>query len=126
MKPMNQRIKTETEQVRSKPDGRRLLHSLLLASLAVCGFGHVAVASTITITGEISQSTQDGTGPAGNNPSLNAVIDTNAYLVTLAFAGSITGPGTYDLTGSSLTFSVPTAAAVETSFGLISLTVTTN
>ena len=46
--------------------------------------------------------------------------------VTLAFAGSITGPGFYDLTGSSLMFSVPAAPATESSFGSISLTITAN
>ncbi len=42
------------------------------------------------------------------------------------FTGLITAPGTYDLTGGSLTFSVPTAPASEASFGSFSLTITAN
>jgi len=95
-------------------------------ALACCGLALAASASTISFGGAIIQSTQDGTGPAVNNPSLNNIQDLQAYSVTLAFAGSITAPGTYDLTGSSLTFSVPAAPAAESSFGFISLTVTAN
>ena len=57
---------------------------------------------------------------------MNNVLDLDAYLVTLIFPGSINAPGTYDLTGSSLTFSDPAAPATETSFGSISLTITLN
>src|SRR5260370_20006926 len=95
---------------------------LLAAVVAVCGFASVAVAGTITFGGLITQSTQDGTGPAVNNPALNNIQDLQAYLVTLGFPGSITAPGTYSL--SSLTFSDPTAPASEASFGSISLTIT--
>ena len=98
----------------------------LLAGLALCSFANVAAADTITFGGQISQSTQDGTGPAGNNLDLNNVQDLDAYLVTLIFPGSINAPGTYDLTGSSLTLSDPAAPATETSFGSISLTITLN
>src|SRR5207244_13233092 len=91
--------------------------------LAVTVGLHVTRGATITFGGNIIQSTQDGTGPAVNNPSLNNIQDLMPYTVTLGFAGSITAPGTYDLTG--LTFSVPAAPAMETSFGFISLTITT-
>src|SRR5947208_15060131 len=94
--------------------------------LAYCGLAVTAAASTISFGGNIIQSTQDGTGPAMNNPSLNNIQDLQAYSVTLAFVGSITAPGMYDLTGSSLTFSVPAAPAMESSFGTISLTITAN
>src|SRR5260370_2373119 len=93
----------------------------LLTGLAACGFANVAVAD-ITFGGLITQSTQDGTGPAVNNSSLNNILDLQAYTVTLGFSGSITAPGTYSL--SSLTFSVPSAPASEASFGSISLTIT--
>src|SRR4029077_112787 len=73
-----------------------------------------------------TQSTQDGTGPATNNTSLNDIQDFQTYTVTLVFLGSIAGPGTYNLTGSALMFSVPSAPATETGFSSTSLTVTPN
>src|SRR5204862_994032 len=91
--------------------------------LVICGLANPAYAGVITFGGVITQSTQDGTGPAANNPSLNNIQDLQAYIVTLVFAGSITAPGTYNLTGASLTFGDPIAAATESSFGSISLTV---
>ena len=97
--------------------------TVLLALAYGADLGH---ASTLTFSGSITQSTFDGTGPAGNNPSLNNIQDLQNYLVTLTFAGSISGPGTYDLTGATLTFSVPVAVATETSFDAISLTVASN
>jgi hypothetical protein len=99
---------------------------LLLVALAYCALTHIAGAATIVFSGVITQSTQDGTGPATNNPSLNNIQDLQTYSVTLAFPGSITGPGTYNLTGSNLTFSVPAAPATESSFGSISLTIIPN
>lgn len=82
-----------------------------------------AYAGTITFGGVITQSTQDGTGPAVNNTSLNAIATGDSYMVTLNFAGSITALGTYTLTGSLLGFEDPSAPAMESNFGLISLTV---
>jgi hypothetical protein len=95
-------------------------------ALACCGLAVAASAATISFGGKIIQSTQDGTGPAMNNPSLNNIKDGQDYTVTLTFAGSITAPGTYNLTGSSLIFAVPTAPAMEPSFDFIGLTVTAN
>jgi len=92
----------------------------------LAGFANVAFADIITFGGAIIQSTQDGTGPAVNNPGLNNIQDLQSYFVTLMFIGSLTAPGTYNLTGGSLTFSVPTAPASEASFGSLSLTVTAN
>src|SRR6266496_6608987 len=103
--------------------GRLPLRRWFLAALAVCGFAKVAVADTITFGGNITQSTQDGTGPAVNNPALNTILDLQGYLVTLVFTGSVTAPGSYNLTGASLTFSDATAAASETSFDSINLTI---
>lgn len=80
-------------------------------------------ADVIAISGTINQSTEDGTGPAENNPSLNDIKDGELYTFSLDFTGSITAPGTYDLTGSSLLFSVAVAGAVESSFDFVSLTV---
>jgi hypothetical protein len=94
-----------------------------LPLVAVFGFANLAVASTITFGGTITQSTQDGTGPAGNNPDLNKIQDLQAYLVTLVFPGSITAPGSYNLMGS-LTFSDSIAPASENNFDSISLTIT--
>jgi hypothetical protein len=96
---------------------------LLVAGLGALSVASTALAGTIVIGGQITQSTQDGTGPAVNNSSLNNILDSQVYLVTLAFAGSITGPGLYDLTGASLTFSDPSAPASESSFGSITFTV---
>src|SRR5215510_557101 len=98
----------------------------VFAVLAVSGFANVAFADIISFGGAITQSTPDGTGPAVNNPSLNNILDLQTYLVTLMFTGSITAPGTYNLTGGSLTFSVPSAPASEASFGSLSLTITAN
>src|SRR5437867_3036255 len=85
---------------------RMRLRRWFLMGLAVSGFVNVAIADIITFGGTITQSTQDGTGPAANNPTLNNIQDLQAYTVTLGFLGSITTPGTYNLTGGSLTFSV--------------------
>src|SRR5271157_621757 len=92
-----------------------------LVCAAVCGFANMALADSITFGGVITQSTQDGTGPAVNNPSLNNIRDGDAYSVTLSFVGQITSLGTYDLTGSNLVFL--TNSALEASFHFISLTV---
>jgi hypothetical protein len=94
-----------------------------LPLVAVFGFASVAVASTITFGGTITQSTQDGTGPAVNNSDLNKIQDLQAYLVTLVFPGSITAPGSYNLMGG-LTFSDSIAPASENNFDSISLTIT--
>ena len=93
--------------------------------LAFTALSQSARADTITFSGDITQSTADGTGPAANNSSLNAIADGDAYTVTLSFGGALLlGPGTYDLTGASLLFSVLTAPASESAFDLISLTIT--
>ena len=80
-------------------------------------------ADTLTIGGTINQSTQDGTGPAVNNPSLNNISDGDFYNVELNFVGSITSPGTYDLTGFSLLFRDSPSNVSESSFNSVTLTV---
>jgi hypothetical protein len=59
----------------------------------VCLGAGNAPADVLTVSGQITQSTDDGTGPAMNNPSLNNIHDLDAYAVTLAFMSSITGQG---------------------------------
>jgi len=80
-------------------------------------------ADTITIGGVINQSTQDGTGPAINNPSLNNIPDGASYTTNPSFTESIQSPGTYDLTGSILFFNVGSVGAVENKFNFVILTV---
>ena len=101
------------------------LAPLLAVSMVCLGAGN-ASADVLTVSGQITQSTDDGTGPAMNNPSLNDIHDLDAYTVTLAFMSSITGQGMYDLTGSSLMFNDSSAPASESSFASIHLTVTSN
>ncbi len=81
-------------------------------------------ADVLTIGGTINQSTQDGTGPAVNNPSLNNIPDGALFTVDLSFNESITSPGTFDLTGLKLVFNVPAVGAVEDNFDSASLTLT--
>jgi hypothetical protein len=111
-------------QVSHRPRESQKLCRWLLAGLALGSFANLAAAGTITFGGQITQSSQDGTGPAENNPSLNNIADLQDYNVILGFLGSINAPGTYNLT--SLTFSVPAAGVTETSFGTMSLTITLN
>lgn len=91
-----------------------------------CAAVAIAPASTLTLTGTVTQSTPDGTGPALYNPSLNAIADGEAFTLTLSPTTDITGPGFYTLTGSTLSFVVPAASAAETSFDAITLAVTSN
>lgn len=110
--------------IRSSQDPvRRPVLAAAFVAIAFASLAGVAAADGITVGGAITQSTADGTGPAVNNPSLNSIADGDAYTLTLDFTGSITAPGTYDLTGESLIFSDPAASASETSFASISLTV---
>jgi len=83
-----------------------------------------ALADSMTFGGAITQSTEDGTGPAGSNPLLNTIQDGDLYTITLTFAGSVPGAGTFNLTGLSVLFSDPTAAATESAFSTASITVT--
>ena len=62
-------------------------------------FTIAARADLIPFSAAISQSTEDGTGPAVNNPSLNAIQDGDLYTAVAVFAGSIHDSGTYNLTG---------------------------
>ena len=79
-------------------------------------------ADTITVTGSITQSTQDSTGPASNNSALNNILDGDPFSVTFGFDGAITSPGTYNsLTGTSLIFT--DGAIGESSFSSESLTI---
>ena len=103
----------------------RFLFSICPAVLCLClACAQSIPADTLTISGIINQSTNDGTGPAVSNPSLNNILDGNAYTLDLSFSGSGSSPGTYDLNGSSLFLRVPVAGAVESAFDSVSLTIT--
>jgi PEP-CTERM motif len=98
---------------------RKAKSLLLFVSLFVAH----SYAGSLVLNGSITQSTSDGTGPASLNPTLNSIQDAQSYTLTLNFAGSLPGSGTFDLTGSSLLFSVTDAPAVENNFSSISLTI---
>ena len=95
---------------------------LVAAFLFLLGFTQLR-ADTITIAGAINQSTQDGTGPAVNNPDLNNILDGDLYTFELSFIGPITVSGTYNLMGLSALFSVGAHGAMENSFNSASVTV---
>jgi len=102
--------------------------SICTLALAVLICSTVPVyADTITVSGAITQSTADGTGPAVNNTSLNNIRDQSTYTVTLDFTGSISGLGTYDLatnvSGASMVFSDASAPATETAFDYANSTI---
>src|SRR3954453_14005921 len=110
---------------------RKLPHACALAFIIIGVLVAPAGADTITIRGQITQATSDGTGPAINNPSLNDVQDSQAYTLLLTFLGSIASLGLYSTTGgtlpgASLLFSVPSAPSTESSFGSISLSIAAN
>jgi hypothetical protein len=85
--------------------------------------GKFLSASTIRVAGVINQSTQDGTGPAVNNSTLNEIMDGNTFSIILDFQGFTSQPGTYELVDPVLTFTVPDAGSVESDFNLVVLTV---
>lgn len=101
----------------------RALSTLALAVL-ICTAVPV-YADTITVSGIISQP-QDPSNPAVENPNLNNIALGDSYNVTLDFAGSITGPGTPDMTGATLTFTDTTQSpnVTEGAFLSTSLTIT--
>ena len=112
--------------VRILPNAARLSGPAFLPviiALSIFGGANAVSAATITIGGKITQSTQDGTGPAVNNPSLNNIQTLQPYTVSIVFPGAITAPGVYNLTGSGMTFSVPAAPATEAGFNSITLTI---
>jgi hypothetical protein len=98
-----------------------LLPSKLLAlgAILLC-LANVADAASITFGGVITQP-QDPSEPASFNPSLNSIAFGAPFTVTLTSAGTISGPGTYSLTGAS--FNVPSAPATESSFSSATLTI---
>ena len=112
----------------------RLPGCVLCGTLAACAFTGVASADVITFGGAITQSTQDTGNPAQNNLTLNKIFDGDPYTFVLNYNGSITSPRTYTnfvppnscLTATAACFSDPTRMATETSFGVISLTITAN
>lgn len=87
------------------------------------GAANAAFAGTIVFSGQITQPV-DQTNPAANNTSLNSIADGDSYLVTLGFLGQITGPGLYNTPDLTLQFVDPAAAATETAFNSVSLSIT--
>ncbi len=67
-------------------------HLRWLAFLLLAG-ASLLYADTITVAGAITQPTQEGTGPAVNNPDLNNILDGDPFSVTFHFDGAITAPG---------------------------------
>lgn len=113
-------MKAKSRNVKPWRKTSRWLGCLLLA-----GLSSTLSAGTITLGGQINQSTQDGTGPAVNNPNLIRIVDGDAYLVTLNFTGDITTQGLFQLTGAS--FLDTSANVSESSFGAPwSINVTSN
>jgi len=96
---------------------------LFLAGIAFLSVVNVASAGSITFSGKITQSVADGTGPPGNNLSLNGIQDGQDYFVTAIFPG-VLAAGFFNLT--SLSFDVPSAGASETSFGAMTMSITLN
>jgi len=80
-------------------------------------------ADTLTLHGTITQSVDDGTGPAANNPSLNNIHGGDDFIVTLSSLTPLNAVGTYNLGGSSLLFSVLSAGVTEDAFDSVSLTI---
>ncbi len=95
-----------------------------LASLAVCGLANVAIADIITIRGAITLSPSVGGVLAMNNPTLNAIADGDAYMVTLNFMGSLGFPSPSHFLTGTLTFNdINHPLATESSFSTINITV---
>jgi hypothetical protein len=101
------------------------LANIVGLAIVLCGMACLTPlhADSFTLSGIITQSTQDGTGPAVNNPSLNDIVDNSPFTLTLNFRGTIAAAGTQDLTGSSLVFGVPNVGALESNFDFTSLTI---
>lgn len=100
--------------------GRPGLATLLPAVLVIAWICCVAprgFADTLSISGVITQSTQDGTGPAVNNLALNNISDGDPFTITVQFTGSFTSPGTYALPAATVLFSDPSTPAIESAFG---------
>jgi hypothetical protein len=94
-----------------------------LVAAMLCGANLTALhADTMTFSGTINQSIQDGTGPAVNNPALNNIPDGASYTVSLTFNGSIHSPGFYDLLDFDAAFT--SGGALENNFNSASVIVT--
>src|SRR5277367_4556958 len=84
--------------------------------------GPAAYAGVIAFSGLITQSTQDGTGPAVNNSALNGIADGDPYTVELTFPGQISVPGAWSpLLGAVVVFS--DSSNSEAAFSSASVTV---
>ena len=103
------------------PAIRRHCCGFFVAGSAIWGWAQPGFADSVTFSGRITQSTQNGTGPAVNNPTLNNILDNDAYSVTLLnFARPVTGLGTFALNPATLALADATSAAIEASFANVS------
>ena len=73
----------QIEKHRVTEPGYRLSIWLVVFFLGLCRIPSLH-ADTMTIGGTVTQSTQDGTGPAVNNSGLNDIKDGEAYSVSLS------------------------------------------
>ena len=92
---------------------KKQLVQLSLACAGVFGAGR-AHAASITLSGTISQNTQDVGVPALANPSLNSIVDGDPFTVMLNFASSLASSANFATT--SLLFSDASAGASESGF----------
>jgi hypothetical protein len=70
----------------------------------------------------VTQSVEDGTGPAINNADLNLVLDGDSFDILASFDGPVTS-GIHDLTGLNLIFRGASSDVVERGFNSGSLTI---
>jgi hypothetical protein len=91
--------------------------SAIVGCLLFAAWSRPACAGVILLSGTVTQSTQDGTGPAVNNGSLNSIQNGDSYIATLTFGGGLSGPGLYQLTAAA--FQDLTAGVGEAGFGPI-------
>lgn len=80
-------------------------------------------ADTLTLYGTITRSVDDGTGPASHNALLNNIHTGDDFIVTLDSLTPLNAVGTYNLSETSLLFSVPSAGVTEDAFRSMSLTI---
>jgi len=109
------------ERATEKTSMRKLTRVRYAIVVSLLCFAAPGGASTIAVSGVITQSTADTGVPAMNNPALNNIADGDTYIANLSVTGSVTGPGAYNLAG--LAFADTAAGASETGFISGSMTI---
>ena len=96
----------------------------LSASAAVLPFASAGTCrAQCLLGGLITQSTQDGTGPALDNPALMNIADGDGMPLTLNFTGPLAFPGAFNpLAGATLLFTDAWTGIAENSFTSVFLT----